>query len=192
MFRKRLIAALMLPIAAQAQLSQEQVNQFAANTEFMFAVEDNFHNKDSSFLGSITLTNRSDVALPAGQGDWQIYLHNVRKMKEQSVKGLRIEHVNGDLHRLIPTSDFAGLASGETLVIPFEASVWIVAYSDFMPRAFVVAKDTKPAILLIPTARILVTSLPLLVSPSSSAVTTTPKIKPSWLMQRCVLSVTKV
>ncbi|MCF2861994.1 family 20 glycosylhydrolase [Pseudoalteromonas sp. Cnat2-41] len=146
MFRKRLIAALMLPIAAQAQLSQEQVNQFAANTEFMFAVEDNFHNKDRSFLGSITLTNRSDVALPAGQGDWQIYLHNVRKMKEQSVKGLRIEHVNGDLHRLIPTSDFAGLASGETLVIPFEASVWIVAYSDFMPRAFVVAKDTKPAI----------------------------------------------
>ncbi|MEO2268689.1 family 20 glycosylhydrolase [Pseudoalteromonas sp. YIC-656] len=146
MFKPSLIAALMMPLAANAQLTQQQVDAFAANTELMYSVKSNFHNQDKSFLGEITLTNRSDVDLPAGKQDWQIYLHNVRKMTEGVSQGLRIEHVNGDLHRLTPTADFPGLASGEQLTIGFEAAVWIVAYSDFMPRAFVVANDTKPAI----------------------------------------------
>ncbi|WP_462156536.1 family 20 glycosylhydrolase [Pseudoalteromonas sp. GB56] len=146
MFKPSLIAALMMPLAATAQLTQQQVDAFAANTELMYSVKTNFHNQDKSFLGEITLTNRSDVDLPAGKQDWQIYLHNVRKMTEGVSQGLKIEHVNGDLHRLTPTAEFPGLASGAQLTIPFEAAVWVVAYSDFMPRAFVVAKGTKPAI----------------------------------------------
>ncbi len=146
MFKPSLIAALMMPLAATAQLTQQQVDAFAANTELMYSVKSNFHNQDKSFLGEITLTNRSDVDLPAGKQDWQIYLHNVRKMTEGVSQGLRIEHVNGDLHRLTPTAEFPGLVGGAQLTIPFEAAVWIVAYSDFMPRAFVVAKGTKPAI----------------------------------------------
>ncbi|WP_199878768.1 family 20 glycosylhydrolase [Pseudoalteromonas sp. T1lg88] len=150
MFKASLIAALMMPLAAQAhaqeKLSQEQINAFATNTEFTFAVNSNFHNEDKSFLGSIRLTNRSRVSLPAGEQPWQIYLHSVRKIKEGVSQGLRIEHVNGDLHRLSPTASFNGLAAGEQLEIPFEAAVWVVAYSDFMPRAFMVGHNTEPAI----------------------------------------------
>ncbi|MFY8273952.1 family 20 glycosylhydrolase [Pseudoalteromonas sp. SSDWG2] len=136
----------MMPFASVAQLTQQQVNEFAKETELMFSVQSNFHNEDKSFLGTITVTNRSDVALPAGEQDWQIYLHSVRKMTQGISQGLYIEHVNGDLHRLTPTKDFPGLAPGETLKVPFEAAVWIVAYSDFMPRAFIVSGDSKPAI----------------------------------------------
>lgn len=70
MFKPSLMAALMLPVAANAQLTQEQVNRFAANTELMYSVQSNFHNEDKSFLGEITLSNRSNIDLPKGKQDW--------------------------------------------------------------------------------------------------------------------------
>ena len=146
---KRSVFAVMLataPVMANAALTQSQVNHFAKDTELLFSVEDNFRNKDAGFLGKITLNNRSDVPLPAGESDWQLYIHSVRKISTEHVAGLNIEHVNGDLHRIVPTSSFKGLAAGESLELPFDAQVWIVAYSDFMPRAFFVSGKNKPAV----------------------------------------------
>jgi hexosaminidase len=147
-FKKRTLASLIaiMPLMAQAQFSQTDVNNFAKETTLTFAVVDNFHNKDAGFLGTITLNNQSDVALPAGESDWQLYIHSVRKISTELVAGLNIEHVNGDLHRITPTKNFTGLASGKSLVLEFDAQVWVVAYSDFMPRAFFVSGDNKPAI----------------------------------------------
>lgn len=147
-FKKRALAGLIaaLPMMAQAQFSQSEVNNFAKETSLTFAVVDNFHNKSAGFLGEITLDNQSNVALPAGESDWQLYIHSVRKFSTEYVAGLNIEHVNGDLHRIVPTKDFKGLAAGKSLKLPFDAQVWVVAYTDFMPRAFFVSGDNKPAI----------------------------------------------
>lgn len=147
-FKKHAVAGLIaaMPLMAQAQFSQSDVNSFAKQTTLTFAVVDNFHNKDSGFLGKITLNNQSDVALPAGESDWQLYIHSVRKINTEHVAGLNIEHVNGDLHRIVPTKDFKGLAAGKSVDIEFDAQVWIVAYTDFMPRAFFVSGDSKPAV----------------------------------------------
>ncbi|WP_278369749.1 carbohydate-binding domain-containing protein, partial [Pseudoalteromonas lipolytica] len=147
-FKRSILAAILVasPVVAHATLTQSQVNHFAKDTELLFSVEDNFRNKDAGFLGQITLNNRSDVALPAGESDWQLYIHSVRKISTEHVAGLNIEHVNGDLHRIVPTSSFKGLAAGESLELPFDAQVWVVAYSDFMPRAFFVSGKNKPAV----------------------------------------------
>ncbi|KTF15237.1 family 20 glycosylhydrolase [Pseudoalteromonas sp. H105] len=147
-FKKHAVAGLIaaMPLMAQAQFSQSDVNSFAKQTTLTFAVVDNFHNKDSGFLGKITLNNQSDVALPAGESDWQLYIHSVRKINTEHVAGLNIDHVNGDLHRIVPTKDFKGLAAGKSVDIEFDAQVWIVAYTDFMPRAFFVSGDSKPAV----------------------------------------------
>lgn len=139
-----LIAA--MPFMVQAQFSQSDIDSFAKQTTLTFAVIDNFHNKDAGFLGKITLNNQSNVALPAGESDWQLYIHSVRKINTEHVAGLNIEHVNGDLHRIVPTKDFKGLAAGKSLDIEFDAQVWVVAYTDFMPRAFFVSGDNTPAI----------------------------------------------
>lgn len=147
-FKKHAVAGLIaaMPLMAQAQFSQSDVNSFAKQTTLTFAVVDNFHNKDSGFLGKITLNNQSAVALPAGESDWQLYIHSVRKINTEHVAGLNIEHVNGDLHRIVPTKDFKGLAAGKNLDIEFDAQVWVVAYTDFMPRAFFVSGDKTPAV----------------------------------------------
>ncbi|MCF2857438.1 carbohydate-binding domain-containing protein [Pseudoalteromonas sp. SMS1] len=133
-------------VGASAALSQSQLDAFAQNTQLTFAVENNFHGGAGSFIGSISLENKSNVALPAGKSDWQIYIHSVRKIKTKQTSGLKVEHINGDLHRLIPTTSFVGLAPNQSLKVEFEAAAWIAAYTDFMPRAFIVSQDQKPAI----------------------------------------------
>ncbi|ATD08917.1 family 20 glycosylhydrolase [Pseudoalteromonas piscicida] len=130
----------------QASFTQQQLAQFASDTHFEFAVENNFSNGAGGFSGAITLTNNSKVDLPKGQSDWQIYLHSVRHISTETAEGLRFEHINGDLHRITPTDSFAGLKAGEKLKLAFDGSAWVAAYSDFMPRAFIVSGKNKPVI----------------------------------------------
>ncbi|MDP5213538.1 carbohydate-binding domain-containing protein [Pseudoalteromonas tunicata] len=140
-FKKSIIASLFVsaPLFAQGQLSQQALQEFTQNTQFQFAVVDNFHNKDGGFIGQISLANGSNVALPKGESDWQIYIHSIRKITRVDNPGLKIEHVNGDLHRIVPNKQFAGLAKGATLRFNYEAGAYIVSYTDFMPRAFMVS-----------------------------------------------------
>jgi hexosaminidase len=43
-------------------------------------------------------------------------------------------------------AEFSGLAAGESLTIKFEADVYIVSYSDFMPRAFLTINNKDAAV----------------------------------------------
>lgn len=137
--RKTILATALLatPLFANAKLSQSDIKEFAAQADLKFGVVDNFHNNDGGYIGKIQLKNTSKVALPKGESNWQLYFHSIRKVKTSEVKGIAIEHVNGDLHRLVPTKAFTGLAVGETLALKYEAAAYIVSYSDVMPRAFI-------------------------------------------------------
>ena len=151
-FKKLLLANLLvtLPLTAQAGLSQLQLNNFASSAELHFEVVDNFVFGSSSHNGRIILDNKSKVAIPSGVSDWAIYMHITRIVDEEQqtakVHGLNIEHVKGDLHRLVPTKDFKGLAAGETLAVNYKGSAWIVSMTDFMPRSFIVSGKAKPVI----------------------------------------------
>ncbi len=135
-----------LPMFVFANLSQVSITQFTKKTALTFAVVDNYHNKDKSFIGQINLNNQSNVSLPPGVNDWALYFHFIRPINTKEIDGLRFEHINGDLHKIVSTKDFKGLSAGDTLTLNFEASVWIAAETDFMPRAFMVYKNGQPVI----------------------------------------------
>lgn len=135
-----------MPMFVIAGVSQDSVEKFTQKTQLKFGVSDNFKYASNSFEGNLSFDNKSDVDLPAGSSDWQVYFHSIRKIDEQVDQGLKFEHVNGDLHRLVPTSDFKGLKAGSTLGLKFKGAAWIAAYSDFMPRAFMVANNGTPVI----------------------------------------------
>ncbi|MDR7088454.1 family 20 glycosylhydrolase [Cellvibrio fibrivorans] len=117
-----------------ANLSQQQLNEFAGKAQLRFGVVNNLAAKPQAKL---TLTNDSGTALPAGQGEWRIYFHSVRKLDSTVIDGLSLRHVQGDLHELAPTVGFKGLAVGASLSVPYTASAHMVSYTDFMPRAFI-------------------------------------------------------
>ncbi|GHG62823.1 beta-N-acetylhexosaminidase [Alishewanella longhuensis] len=128
--------------------TQAQLAEFTQNTELWFSVTDNLLATSSRFKGQIELVNNSTQALPAGAADWIIYFHFIRKIPTTESAGLKIEHIQGDLYKLAPTTIFNGLPAGKGLTVYFEASPWMISYSDFMPRAFMVAAGLTPEIFL--------------------------------------------
>ncbi len=143
----RLLAWMLIFANANAAAfnSQSELSEFAKHTQLQFAVKTNF-DASGSFIGQLVLRNNSKVALAAGDSNWQIYLHSIRKLNEIETSGLRIAHVQGDLHRITPTASFCGLAIGASLQVEFTGANWIVSYSDFMPRTFIVVEGLKPEV----------------------------------------------
>src|ERR1041384_4859984 len=67
---------------------------------------------------SFTLTNRDTKPLPAS--GWAIYFSALHSADSGSVgAGFAIQDVMADLHRLVPSTGFAGLAPGATIRIPY-------------------------------------------------------------------------
>lgn len=126
--------------------NQAQLAEFTKNTELWFSVTDNLLATPSRFKGQIELVNHSMLSLPSGKADWKIYFHFIRKIPNSESSGVRIEHIQGDLYQIFPTEAFAGLAAGKTLTIRFESAPWIISYSDFMPRAFMVVPALAPEV----------------------------------------------
>ena len=135
-------------LSGQVQaFTQSELAEFAKNTELKFAVKTNFtsatvHKPQAEFV----MRNNSSVALRAGAGNWVMYFHAIRKLDTKVQKGLRLQHVQGDLHSVTPGTDFKGLKPGEQLNFTFSPSSSLVSYSDWMPRAFITAKGLTPEI----------------------------------------------
>ncbi|WP_440056460.1 family 20 glycosylhydrolase (plasmid) [Pseudoalteromonas sp. T1lg65] len=132
---------------AHASLSQSELNDLASKLDWNWAVIDNHHNGAASHLQELELVNHSSTALPAGKSDWQIYFNSLPPLKNQQVKGLQIEFVQGDVYRLVPTDEFKGLKAGETLILPYEAGNSVVSFTDFFPRVFIVQNGLTPAVI---------------------------------------------
>ena len=130
--------------ATAATFTQESLRSFAENAKTRFAVVSNVGAKGSQMR--LTLINDAEQSLPAGEGDWSIYFHSVRQVSVLGDSAVAIEHVQGDLHRVYPTAQFAGLKSGDSLVIDYKPAAGMVSYSDFMPRTFIVAKGLEPEV----------------------------------------------
>jgi hexosaminidase len=133
---------LILPTSTFAQITQKNVDSFAGNANLIFEVQDNLISDFDGHEASIIIENQSDVALTRGKGNWQIYFHYIRLIDKATIKGLIIEHVNGDLYRISPTKAFEGLKINESISLTLRASNWVVSYSDFMPGAFIVVNQT--------------------------------------------------
>jgi len=86
----------------------------------------------------ISLINEGP-AIGADRRDWTLYFHSVRRsLRLLNRDDFALEHVKGDLHRLVPGERFTGIASGETLELDLLVESWMQFESDFMPRLFVV------------------------------------------------------
>ncbi|WP_346839191.1 family 20 glycosylhydrolase [Microbulbifer sp. SAOS-129_SWC] len=91
----------------------------------------------------ISLINKGP-AIAASARDWTLYFHSVRRnFSLLNRDDFTLEHVKGDLHRLIPNDNFKGIGAGATLQLDLLAENWFQFESDFMPRLFVVDGEGK-------------------------------------------------
>ncbi|MFN1550726.1 beta-N-acetylhexosaminidase [Vibrio natriegens] len=96
------------------------------------------------YRAEITLTNKGKKEIV---GDWEIYFSNLRRILDTKSDLFEITHVNGDLHRIVPTSKFKGLKPGDSVAIQFDAEHWKIVDSDYMPRYYVAAQGAEARVI---------------------------------------------
>jgi len=60
---------------------------------------------------------------------------------------VQLNHINGDLHRLVPTVHFQPFLAGATLRVKYSGEFWVISRTDVMPNWYVVSDhcDTDDA-----------------------------------------------
>jgi hexosaminidase len=92
---------------------------------------------------SFTLTNRDTRPLPAR--GWALYFNALHEPHRGSVgAGFKLERVTGDLQRLVPGGDFAGLATGQDVEIEYRTS--LLTNHSFAPVGPYLVFDDAPQV----------------------------------------------
>lgn len=95
-------------------------------------------------LLEFVLSNRGSSPLEGR--DWAIYFNGVNRPEaESSGSGARVEAVNGDVYRIVPTEDFGRLLPGESRQIRYVGSAWAVQRTDCPRGAYIVYGDGTPS-----------------------------------------------
>ncbi len=132
----------------------ECVDALAEQVQVQFALIDNhasYNGFDASRLGADSgLVFRAEIRLTnAGpqvehRTGWAIHLSSIRRLLRIDDDRFDVEVVTGDLHRLVPTAAFRGLAAGETVVLPVIGEFWMLFRSDVLPRWYVAGLPGVP------------------------------------------------
>ncbi len=73
--------------------------------------------------------------------DWSIYFSQISPVQSSVGDEFRVEHLNGDLHRISLKDSFIGFKAGETKRVVFRANFWMLAETDALPNYIVAAPE---------------------------------------------------
>ncbi|WKE66156.1 family 20 glycosylhydrolase [Gallaecimonas kandeliae] len=142
-------AALALCAPALAQpLVQQELDSLARQLQVQYRVEDNLQargcdpKEGNGHCFDASLSLELPVDLPAS--GWRLYFSSTVPIESDGSALFDIQHLNGDLHRLVPTAAFKGFKAHQRYRIPFKAAFWSVSESDVMPNYFLAAPGLAP------------------------------------------------
>lgn len=125
---------------------QGSVDALGANLDVAFVLLDNqatshgasggAYGADSALVFAAEIRLRNDGPAVPNNG-WAIYFSSIRRILAVADDRFGIEHVVGDLHRLVPASDFPGFAAGEEVRLPVFGEYWMLFCTDVLPRWYV-------------------------------------------------------
>lgn len=133
MMRKLLIALLLCGTSpAMAQHAPFD----AGNLKVTWGIVTNGYQNRNATLSNFTIVNKGKTPFPAN--GWTLYYNFVRMVHPDTLHGLALEHVNGDLFKITPTSDFKAIAPGDSLVVSLVSDAWTIHNTDAPAGLFLV------------------------------------------------------
>ena len=142
------LAGLSLPAWS---LTQTQLDQVAANLDIRYQHLDNRPDAHCDAKRANGSCFKVEISLTAAEGfksdNWQIYLSHIAPLQSYSSDQLHIEHINGDLHRIMPGKAFTDFKVGESKSLVMRADGWSVSESDALPNYYIVVDGLKPRII---------------------------------------------
>lgn len=89
-----------------------------------------------------------------GNNNWQIRFSNMSPIQMEESPLFDIEHINGDLHKIVPTSQFRGFEAGQTYSIKLRAGFWMLSQTDRMPNYYLVDHNNEAHVIASTVAKI--------------------------------------
>lgn len=128
--------------------SQQALADFANDLNITYEVIDNRPDANCDpdiqdglcFRARLNLTTTVDIP----ENTWQLWFSQIVPIYATDNPAFRIEHIQGDLHKLTPTPQFSGFTAGETQTIEFTARFWDLSETDPMPNYYVVTDRWQP------------------------------------------------
>ncbi|MFT6901421.1 MAG: hexosaminidase [Colwellia sp.] len=78
---------------------------------------------------------------------WDIHFSQIVPIQSFESDEFKVEHINGDLHKISLKENFKGFTLGETKVLLFRAMFWSVSETDALPNYIISANNIQPRII---------------------------------------------
>ncbi|WP_125780575.1 family 20 glycosylhydrolase [Pseudoalteromonas rubra] len=116
-------------------LTQGELNEVADNLEIRYHLIDSMPKScpppaKQCYLSELRLRS----PMPYNGADWAIYFSQLMPIYQVDSELFKIEHLNGDLHRLTPTEQFGGFSADDEYTIRFYTKNSQITRSEFMPN----------------------------------------------------------
>lgn len=135
-----LLCVLFVQFAAQCQSASPNYDPKKLNMIWE-VVQEKYQNK-SQTLSALTLQNSGQQPLPAS--GWALYFHASPSFKADGANApVKIEHVNGDLLRMVPTAQFKSIPAGESRKISIVSGGQMINESRAPVGFYLVWDDNK-------------------------------------------------
>jgi hexosaminidase len=84
---------------------------------------------------------------PSDFTDWEIYFSHTAPIQSFESQQFTVKHINGDLHRITPSSSFNGFKAGSSVNIIIRADHWHVSEADPMPNYYLTGDQLQPRVI---------------------------------------------
>lgn len=79
--------------------------------------------------------------------EWNIYFSQIAPIQSFESDEFKVEHINGDLHKISLKDNFKGFTAGETKTLMFRAMYWSLSESDAIPNYIISANNIQPRVI---------------------------------------------
>lgn len=139
---------------AQSSETTDPIQYLADNLKVDYELIDSApqqcpESKTSCYLSSLTLSLPDDFNDTA----WVIYFSQLMPIYAVESSEFTIEHLNGDVHRIKPTSSFRGFSANAAKLIRFYTQDSQITRSEFMPNYLVADEDSRHRALVIESTK---------------------------------------
>ncbi|WNC71062.1 family 20 glycosylhydrolase [Thalassotalea psychrophila] len=132
-------------------LNQSQLDQLSnsLNVEYQLITNVADENCDPNrhdgacFQLQLNLTSPENV----NSSDWEIYFSQINPVQSVDSKLFTIEHVNGDLHKIVPTANFTGFEAGQTYPLNYRVDFWSLSETDALPNYILSVDSLEPRVI---------------------------------------------
>jgi len=132
-------------------INQSQLNELASSLKVKYKFLSNIEKNCPDFEGKkiaacygaeIWLTNPTDIAV----NSFKLNFSQVYPAYASRSDGFTLNHINGDIHQILPKLSFSGFKANETKKVKLWVKSTLITESELMPNYWLSAKNLQPVV----------------------------------------------